>query len=742
LPSDIGSRAFQNARLQKKYKKQAELLLPAAVAAYRQGRQSEVQALCRQLLNDLPEHFDALHLLGVSELDSGRSDEAEKWLARAVSVDPRSSEAYSNLGLTLYRLQRYDEARKCQERALALNPNFPMALTNLGNTLMRLGLGEQAVDAHDRALRLKPDYGDAYCNRGIAQLLLDRKEEAAQSFDRALSLQPRHLQAAVGKGMVCLNLRHFDAAQSAFDAALAIKPDSAEVLAHRGRLHLQMGRFGPAEGDFDAALAIDPCLELAWRGKAQTDILTGKVGQAIVACNKVLEQNPVSEIGMTLLGACHAQQGDTATAIDLFDRALEIKPDYEDAVLKKIFALDFAPDADFATHQAARRDWWSRIGAKIPRRQLRRQNPDPDKRIVVGYVSSDFRSHSAALAFVPVLRNHDRRNFEIICYSCSPLRDGVTKECQSLVNGWVDAWQLSDDELADRIQADNVDILVDLSGHSAGNRLTVFARKPAPIQVTAWGSGTGTGLPTIDYFLADPVTVPETARHLFAEKIFDLPCVITIGPLENLPPSDPPMIRNGHVTFGVFNRIDKISDQVLTVWSRLLREVAGAMIVIKNGALDDPFLRDVLIGRFVAHGVAQDRIRCLGSSLRQVHLAEFANIDISLDPFPQNGGVSTWESLQAGVPVVAKLGKSAASRAAGAIVKAVGLDDWVADDDDGYIAIARKYASMPAHLQALRAELATMIAASAAGNSELYTRRVEEGYRQFWRDYNASLQCL
>jgi predicted O-linked N-acetylglucosamine transferase (SPINDLY family) len=514
-------------------------------------------------------------------------------------------------------------------------------------------------------------------------------------------------------------------------------------LVHRGRLHLQMGRFGPAEAEFDAALAIDPCLELPWRGKAQTDILTGEVGQAIVACNKVLEQNPLSEIGMTLLGACHAQQGDIATAIDLFDRALEIKPDYEDAVLKKIFALDFAPEADFATHQAARGEWWSRIGAKILRRQLKPQILNPDKRIVVGYVSSDFRSHSAALAFVPVLRNHDRREFEIICYSCSPLRDGVTKECGSLLDGWVEAWQLSDAELADRIQADNVDILVDLSGHSAGNRVTVFARKPAPIQVTAWGSGTGTGLPTIDYFLADPVTVPETARHLFAEKIFDLPCVITIGPLENLPPSEPPMIRNGHVTFGVFNRVDKISDQALAVWSRLLREVAGAMIVIKNGALDDPFLRDVLIGRFVAHGVAQDRIRCLGSSLRQVHLAEFANIDISLDPFPQNGGVSTWESLQAGVPVVAKLGKSAASRAGGAIVKAVGLDDWVADDDNGYIAIARKYASMPSHLQALRAELAARIAASAAGNSELYTRRVEEGYRQFWRDNcKVSLRCL
>jgi predicted O-linked N-acetylglucosamine transferase (SPINDLY family) len=382
-----------------------------------------------------------------------------------------------------------------------------------------------------------------------------------------------------------------------------------------------------------------------------------------------------------------------------------------------------------------RREWWDRVGVRIPRRQLQRLNPDPEKRIVVGYVSSDFRNHSAALTFLPVLRNHDRRAFAVVCYSCSPLRDAVTEQCRSTAETWVEAWQLSDDELADRIQSDNVDILVDLSGHSAGHRLAVFARKPAPIQVSAWGNATGTGLPTIDYFFADPVTVPETVRPLFAETVYDLPSLITTDPAPGVQPAPPPMLRKGHVTFGVFNRIDKISEPVLAVWSRLLQEIPSAKIVIKNGALDDPFLRDGLIARFVAHGVAHECVVCLGSSMRQEHVAAFADIDISLDPFPQNGGVSTWESLQAGVPVIAKLGKSSASRAAAAIVKAVGLDDWVAEDDEGYIAIAHKFVAQPALLERLRAELPQMLATSAAGNGELYTRKVEEGYRAFWRRY-------
>jgi predicted O-linked N-acetylglucosamine transferase (SPINDLY family) len=223
-------------------------------------------------------------------------------------------------------------------------------------------------------------------------------------------------------------------------------------------------------------------------------------------------------------------------------------------------------------------------------------------------------------------------------------------------------------------------------------------------------------------------------------------CPSTHGPLrpisttEALPDAQPsalPLIRNGYVTFGVFNRIDKISDAALTVWSKLLQQVAGSKIVIKNTA--DQFLRDGLIRRFVAHGVSPERVRCIGSTSRAEHIAEFANIDISLDPFPQNGGVSTWESLQAGVPVVTKLGGGTTSRLGGAIVKAVGLDDWVAEDDERYIEIARRYASMPSHLEALRADLPVRVATSAAGNGAIYARRVEEGYRQFWRDYCAAM---
>jgi predicted O-linked N-acetylglucosamine transferase (SPINDLY family) len=225
---------------------------------------------------------------------------------------------------------------------------------------------------------------------------------------------------------------------------------------------------------------------------------------------------------------------------------------------------------------------------------------------------------------------------------------------------------------------------------------------------------------------------------LLAEKVYDLPCLNTIDPILDVPPSELPMLRNGYVTFGVFNRINKISDDAIRVWSKVMREVPGSRIILKHTLLDDPLVRERLIARFVAHGVSEDNITCLGSTPRHEHLVTFAQVDISLDPFPQNGGISTWESLYAGVPVVAKLGNASSSRAGASIVTAVGLNDWVAEDDDGYAAIACKYAAQPAHLAKLRAELPARIAASPAGNVAIYAGRVEAGYRQFWRDYCTS----
>ena len=335
-----------------------------------------------------------------------------------------------------------------------------------------------------------------------------------------------------------------------------------------------------------------------------------------------------------------------------------------------------------------------------------------------------------------MLANHDKAQFQVICYSCSTIRDDVTKDFERVADLWVDASQLPDEDLVARVRGDKIDILIDLAGHSSGNRLGAFAHKPAPVQVTAWGHGTGTGLPTIDYLFSDPVTIPQEMRALYAEKIYDLPCVImsALPPIE-LPRSDPPFVTNGHVTFGVFNRITKVSDDAVAACARVLDGVSDARLLMKDGAYDDPQMRDLMRQRFAAHGIAGERIDFLGASPREQHLAAFGKSDIALDPFPQNGGVSTWEALHMGVPVVAKLGHTAPSRLSGAILASIGMADWAAGNVDDYVALAVKCARMPELLKSLRRELPDKVTAAPSGNGPLYTRAVEQAYRTMWEEY-------
>jgi predicted O-linked N-acetylglucosamine transferase (SPINDLY family) len=700
-----GLRAFHNARLKKQRKSyDAAGAFARAQALHQHGRLADTQALCREILQMVPRHFHALQLLGVTEYQNGRHQEADRLLQQALSIEPRSVAVLSNRGVVLHELKRFAEALACYDKAVAVQPDCAEALSNGANALAQLERFEEAVARYDKALAVKSDYPEAYSNRANA----------------------------------LHHLRRFDEALADCDKALALKPNDADVLANRGNALTQLRRFDDALVSYDQALAINPRLSTAWVGRGNVLLNLNRYAEAFTAYQNALEAKPDNLNAMSQLAHFHERQGRTEEAIACYDRALAIKPDFADAISNKIFTLDFAINVGIEEQQAARKYWWSQVGAKIAATSSFSydNDRDPARRLVLGYVSADFRRHSAAAIFRPVLQNHDKTQFEIACYSCSVAQDERTEDFRRIADKWVDASQWSDRILADRVYADRIDILIDLSGHSAGHRLGAFARKPAPIQVTAWGHGTGTGLPSIDYLFCDPVTMPPSVRHLFAEKLYDLPCIITTeAPPPNLRPSDPPVLSKGYVTFGVFNRMAKVSDDAVAVWAAILERVQGSRLLMKDGALNEDAVRAGLRERFAARGVAPDRIDFLGYTPREQHLAAFGNVDICLDPFPQNGGVSTWEALHMGVPVVAKLGDVPVSRLSSAILSSIGLSDWVAGSADEYVSIAATRASTPEKLKALRHALAAKIAASASGNGALYTRAVEQAYRAMWEDY-------
>jgi predicted O-linked N-acetylglucosamine transferase (SPINDLY family) len=706
MSDDRALRAFQNARLKKQQKRGTDVAEAFARAhtLHQNGLIAEAQAACRDILRKVPRHFHALQLLAITEYQRGRYDEAERLLRQALTIEPNSVAALSNRGVVLHELKRFEDALVCYDKAVAVQPDCAEAISNGANALAQLERFEEAVARYDRALAVRPSYAEALGNRANA----------------------------------LFHLRRYDEAVASCDQALALKPNDADALANRGNALTLLRRFDEALASLDKALALNPQLSTAWMGRGNVLVHLNRHAEALVAYKNALIAKPDNVNAMVQLAQFHERHGQINEALAWYDRALAIKPDFADAISNRIFTLDLATEAGVEEQQAARKYWWRHVGSKIAETsRFRHDNDrDPSRRLVLGYVSADFRRHSAAATFRPVLQHHDKTQFEIVCYSCSVAQDERTEEFRRIADRWVDAAQLSDRTLAERIAADKIDILIDLSGHSAGNRLGTFARKPAPVQVTAWGHGTGTGLPTIDYLFCDPVTMPQSVRHFFAEKLYDLPCIITTeAPPAGLRPADPPVLANGHITFGVFNRMSKVSDEAVTVWADILNRVPCARLLMKDGSLDDDSVRGGLTERFAAQGLAPDRIAFLGFTPREQHLAAFANVDIGLDPFPQNGGVSTWEALHMGVPVVAKLGEVPSSRLTGAILSSLGLHDWVAHSAEDYAAIAVQRAAMPEQLRELRHALPATIANSASGNGERYTRAVEQAYRAMWQDY-------
>lgn len=704
MGNSVGQRAFQKARSQKRQKAEMGPLLARALQLHKAGLIPEAKTEYRELLALAPDQFVALHLLGALESDAKNYHQAQVLLSRAVALDPRSAEAHMSLGVALNGLGRHDEARESHRTALVLRPNYALALSNLGNASAALDLYQDAIESYDKALAADGNLFEAHNGRGWALCVLRAYDEAIASLNRALS----------------------------------IRPDSASALATRAVALRELQRFDEAMADCNRAIAVAPDDANGWLGRANALLQIRRTAEAMSDCEQALTINPGFAQAYSLLGQCFFALGRVDEALASFDKALGIEPDLQSTISSKIFTLDFVADASVEQHQQARLVWWERIGAKMASEAAKSHDNsrDPDRRLVLGYVSSDFRAHSAAFVFKPVLEHHDRTRFEIVCYSCSAAADAMTGEFRGIADRWRDASQWTDDRLAAQIRADGVDILIDLSGHTSGNRLGVFARKPAPIQAHGWGHGTGTGLPTVDYLFSDPVAIPPAVRHLFAETVVDLPCFVTLAPLPTgIARAEAPAISNGFVTFGVFNRINKISDEATDVWSRILERVPGSRLLIKDTALDDGLVRDNLLARFAASRLPVERVDLLGSTSRGEHLATFNRVDIALDPFPQNGGVSTWEALQMGVPVVAKLGNSLPGRAAGAILTALGLPDWVADSNDTYVEIAVSRASRIDDLQTLRRDLPEQIKAAAAGDPSSYARAVDEAYRAMWARY-------
>lgn len=712
-----------------------EVLLNFAVALKVLGRPEEALMKLDRLRATGECLPDTLLNRGIVLQDLHRSEEALASFEELLVLDPKHADAHMNRGNVLLGLGRPAEAHASFERALALRPDWANALNNRGICLRELGRREEALASFDRALEVESRHEDALLNRGNILLALGRPAEAMESFDRGLAIRPKNPDALMNRGNALLRLGRAQEALELYDRALLLSPKNAILLGNRSAALLELQRPLEALDCCDQALAIDPEDANAHGNRGAALLSLKRHPEAADSFHRALELNPKNAEVLLNQGTVLHLLGRHGEAIASYRAALAVQPDMAAAHSNLIFILDYIPELGFQEHQEVRKDFFkaqaihlSTLGTTFP------NDRNPARRLVLGYVSADFRNHSAASCFGPVLKHHHKADFKLICYSGVKIEDEWTATFRALADEWRSTLLLSDEDLAAQIRSDGVDILIDLSGHSAGNRLGVFARKPAPIQVTAWGHGGGTGLPMIDYQLTDPVMIPPEVRPLFAEEAYDLPASLPFeAPVFAPEIMEPPVGRKGYLTFGSLNKFTKVTPEAMDLWARILNTVPSAHLLLKDGPFGQADEQARAKAFFAGKGIAAERLDLRGQTSHLQHLEAYHEVDIVLDTFPQNGGLTTWEALWMGVPVITKLGNQPSSRLSGGILHALALGDWVSLDEDGYVALAVQKASDLSALSAFRRDIRRRISESPAGNPELYTEAVEKGYREMWR---------
>jgi predicted O-linked N-acetylglucosamine transferase (SPINDLY family) len=563
-----------------------------------------------------------------------------------------------------------------------------------------------------------------------------RTAEADAAFAEALAIDPRDTASLYGRGLIAYNERRYSESVDWFLRTITVDERVAAYHIALGEALLAQDDPSSAIVAFQRALTLwpdDPSMLLRLGACYNRQ---GRLTESIETFRKAYNIDPTKGAASVCLGNAYMRQGAIEAAAPHFERALKLDGPNPVAESNALLCLVYSerPPAEIAERHRA---WGARQAARARPPSGHPNDRDPDRRLRIGYVSGDFKGHAVSYFLAPLLTAHDHSVVEVCCYSEVDRHDAKTECFMGLADRWRDTVNKSDAAVAEMIASDEIDILVELAGHTDGHRLGVFGRKPAPIQVSWLGYPATTGLPTIDYRMVDAITDPPgVADALAVETLFRLDDgFLCYEPPEDAPaPVPPPCLTNGYVTFGSFNNQSKLSPSALETWARVLLAVPNARILFKGGFVIDPGARDRVLDAFTRHGVLAERIELVGYTDGPAeHQAVYNQVDIALDPFPYAGTTTTCETLWMGVPLVTLAGQAHAGRVGASLLTRVGLEDLIAEDTDGYVRIAAALAADPARLAELRSSLRGRMAASPLCDAPAFARKIEAAYRTMWR---------
>ena len=711
--------------------------LNLALQHHQAGRLQEAEALYRQILQAQPNHPDALHWLGLIAHQVGRHDVAIDFIRQAILQNPGVADFHNNLGEAYRASGQFEAASSCFRQALALRPDFAEPHNNLGNVLRDQRQFEEAIACYRRALVARPDFAEAHNNLGVTFRDQGRLEEAIACFRQALAIRPGFPMALNLLGVTLQDQGRLEEAVACLRQALILTPDFPEALNHLGVALQNLGQLEESAACYHKALALRQDFAQAHNNLGHVLSEQGKLDEAVACYERAMQFKPDLPEAYLNLGNARKDQGQAEEAVRWYRRALEIKPDYARAHSNLLFVMCYSSVYSSETIAAEHRTWNEKHAqpcyAKV---QAHPNDRDPNRRLRVGYVSADFRGHAVGYFIEPLFACHDRTNVMVFAYSNGGCPDATTARLQQLADGWRDIAGRSDDAVVEQIRADGIDVLVDLSGHTAGNRLLVFARKPAPVQVTYLGYGTTTGLGTMDYRLTDRFLSPADSPEWSSEKLIRLPaCCHCYRPSPVAPPvAALPALATGHMTFASFNNLAKVNPSVVGLWAKILRAVPKARLVLKDRTLADAGQQARYRELFAKEDISTERLELIpGTATHTDHLALYGRVDIALDPFPYNGCTTTCEALWMGVPVVTLRGSMSYSRYGVSLLSNLDLKDLIAATPEEYVATAAALARQRKRLAALRMELRPRMLASPLCDATVLAREIEKAYRRIWK---------
>jgi predicted O-linked N-acetylglucosamine transferase (SPINDLY family) len=735
------------------------------------GQTQEARRCYQQALAVQPKFVPAHYNLGLSHAEAEPAT-AEQYFARTAALDPTHVHALNDLGSVLRRLGQTDRALEAYRQALAVQPEFVDALSNLSVTLSELGRSEEALKYAERAVAVRPELAETQHVLGLARRAAGQLEFAAAAFQEAIRLRPEFPEALAELATVLRQQGDVPGAVKAYHALLKQRPHDVEALIDFGRLLQECDCAKESLEYIDRAISLAPNLAAAHFARAASleklrrpgdavlelhhtlrcqpnypgvhanlaaiYLLDGQPDEAVRYCQEGIAAGAISAGLYDNLSLALHNQARNTEAVEYCRKLVELAPDNAALHSQLLYELNFVPEQNpqglFEEHLA-----WARRHAEPLTAEAAPHGNDrsPERRLRVGYVSPHFRQHAVNYFVEPILMAHDHEQFEVYCYSSVTQPDATTARLQAAADTWRDVCAETDEQLAQRVRDDQIDILVDLSGHMGKHRLLTFARKPAPIQVTYIGYQNTTGMSAMDYRLTDERSdPPRQSDRYYTEHLTRLPRAFYCYQPTPAPDVSPlPTLTNGWITFGSFNNTIKLTPAVFETWLELLTRVPNSRLIVLayEGGYLERQLRDLARER----GIDPARVELANRRSRDEYLKLIQRADIALDSFPSNGHTTTCDALWMGVPVVMLEGDTYCSRYGAPALAHVGLERLVAHSAAEYVEMATQLASDCDALAELRRGLRQRLTDSVLCDAAGFTRNLEEAYREMWRAWCA-----